>query len=81
VTQVGPEAAAGGPLAVVRDGDTIASDIPAGTIDLEVSEEELRRRLADWKPPAPKVKGGYLSVYARLARPAVRGAALDYSGE
>lgn len=81
VTQVGPEAAAGGPLAVVRDGDTIASDIPAGTIDLEVSEVELRRRLADWRPPAPKVKGGYLSVYARLARPAVKGAALDYSGE
>lgn len=78
VTQVVPEAAERGPLAVVRDGDPIAIDVPAGTIDLGVEEDELGRRLCEWEPPAPKAAGGYLSVYARLARSADRGAALDY---
>ena len=78
VTQVAPEAAVCGPLAVVEEGDAIALDVPAGTIELEVTTEELRRRLAAWRAPALKAPGGWLGVYGRLARPAAEGAALDY---
>jgi len=81
VTHVAPEAAAGGPLALVEEGDTIAIDIPAGTLELEVPAGELRRRLDAWRPPAAQAPGGWLSVYARLARSADAGAALDYRGE
>jgi dihydroxy-acid dehydratase len=80
VTQVAPEAAVGGPLAVVREGDEIALDVPSGTLELEVPQEELRRRLDAWRAPPPKAVGGWLGVYGRLARPATEGAALDYSG-
>jgi dihydroxy-acid dehydratase len=80
VTQVVPEAAAGGPLAVVEEGDGIVLDIPAGTLELAVPEEELRRRLSAWRSPSRKATGGWLGVYGRLARPATEGAALDYSG-
>ncbi len=80
VTHVAPEAAAGGPLAIVEDGDGIAVDIPVGTLELEVSADEVRRRMDAWRPPAPKAPGGWLSVYARLARSADAGAALDYRG-
>ena len=80
VTQVAPEAAAGGPLALVEEGDAIVLDIPAGTLELDVPAEELQRRRDAWRPPAPKAPGGWLGVYGRLARPATEGAALDYSG-
>ena len=81
VTHVAPEAAAGGPLALVEEGDRIAVDIPAGTLELEVPAAELRRRRDAWRPPAPQTPGGWLSVYARLARSADAGAALDYGAE
>jgi dihydroxy-acid dehydratase len=78
VTHVAPEAAAGGPLAAVEEGDTIAIDIPAGTVELEVPADEIERRLAAWRPPVPQAPPGWLGVYARLARSADAGAALDY---
>ncbi len=78
ITQVDPEAAEGGPLSIVRDGDVIAIDIPARTLELEVPVEEVARRIGAWQPPAPRARKGYLSVYARLAKSANSGAALDY---
>ena len=54
-----PEAAAGGPLAVVRDGDLVELDVAARKLHLHVSDEELKRRLADWKAPALKLESGY----------------------
>jgi len=78
VTHIGPEAAEGGPLAMVQDGDMIEIDIPGGRLDLDVPAAEIARRMESWQPPAPRVRGGYLSVYARMARSADRGAALDY---
>lgn len=60
-----PEAAAGGPIALVHEGDTIAIDIEAGTLELRVGEEELARRRAHWQAPAPKYTTGVLSRYAK----------------
>ncbi len=71
---VSPEAALGGPLALVQDGDPIRIDIPHGVLDLLVPEEELARRRERWQPPAPPGKG-LLGLYARLATSANRGAA------
>ncbi len=78
VGHISPEAFEGGPIAVVRDGDRISIDVLAGTIHLNVPDEELRRRLADWRPPEPRVKKGYLARYARLATSADRGAILAF---
>lgn len=78
VGHVSPEAAAGGPLALVKDGDEITIDIPAGKLHLEVSEDELERRRAGWKPPAPKFTSGYLALYARLAESADKGAIIRH---
>ncbi len=74
IGHVSPEAAAGGPIALVREGDPIAIDIPGRQLVLEVSEEELARRRAAWRPPEPKVATGYLARYARLVSSASRGA-------
>ena len=72
-----PEAAAGGPIALVQEGDVISIDIDAGTLTLEVSEEELASRRAAWQPPAPKYTTGVLSRYARLVTSADKGAYLS----
>ena len=77
VGHVSPEAARGGPIAAVRDGDRITVDVPAGELRLHVSDDELRERLAEWRAPAPKVSGGYLGLYARLAGSADTGALLE----
>ena len=78
VGEVSPEAAAGGPLGLVRDGDTIRIDVPARTADLEVPPEELAERKAALaaSPPARPVEVGWLSVYQRLVRPLPEGAVL-----
>ena len=73
-----PEAAEGGPLALVQDGDIIEIDIPNKQLNISVSPEELERRQDAWQPPSPKTNKGYLSIYSRLAKPADKGAALDY---
>jgi len=78
VGHIGPEAAEGGPLAIVTNGDQIEIDIPKARINLLISESEFKKRLSLWTPPAPKVKKGYLSIYSKMAKSADRGAALDY---
>ncbi|MBC7225320.1 MAG: dihydroxy-acid dehydratase, partial [Anaerolineae bacterium] len=70
---VSPEAALGGPIALVQDGDRIAIDIPKGQLDLLVLEEELARRRAQWQPPEPP-RRGILGLYARVASSANLGA-------
>jgi dihydroxy-acid dehydratase len=77
IGHVSPEAAAGGPIALVREGDTIAIDIDAGSLTLDVSEEELATRRAAWEAPEPKVTRGYLARYARFVTGAERGAVLE----
>ena len=74
VGHVGPEAAVGGPIALVRDGDIIALDAVAGTIDLHVSAEELAERHKSWKPRAHDFGSGALWRYAQTVGPAVDGA-------
>jgi dihydroxy-acid dehydratase len=76
VGHVAPEAARGGPLAVVRDGDTIAIDIDAGALAVEVSEEELAERLAAWQPPELRYAGGVFARYRALVGSASVGAVL-----
>jgi dihydroxy-acid dehydratase len=76
IGHVSPEAAHGGPIALVRDGDEISIDIPGKRIDLNVAQEELDRRRAEWKPPAPTITHGYLARYAKHVSSAAQGAVL-----
>ncbi len=78
VGHVSPEAAEGGPLALVRDGDSITIDIPRRNLQLHVSDEEIRKRKATWKRPEPKFKKGYLALYSRLAESADKGAIIRH---
>jgi len=73
---VSPEAAEGGPLAAVEDGDRISIDIPARSLHLHVEDAVLRERLERWRQPRPKIDRGYLALYARLAGSADRGAVI-----
>jgi len=77
ICQVSPEAAEGGPLAVVQDGDSIEIDIPNRKLNVRLPAEEIEKRLASWKPPVPRVTEGFLTVYARLANPAEKGAGIN----
>jgi dihydroxy-acid dehydratase len=77
VGHVAPEAQVGGAIALVQDGDTISFDIPDRSVRLEVSEEELQRRLGQWQAPAPRYTQGALAKYARLVSSAARGAVCD----
>jgi dihydroxy-acid dehydratase len=77
VGHISPEAAEGGPIALVQDGDPIKVDIPERTIDLLVDEAELEKRQAAWQHPAPKFKRGWLSRYERLVTSAAQGAVLE----
>lgn len=76
IGHVSPEAAAGGALALVENGDRIAIDIPQRTIQLLVEENELQERKKRWKPPPPRVRSGYLARYAAMVRGAHEGAVL-----
>ena len=71
---VAPEAAHGGPIAAVRDGDFIVFDIKARRLDLDISEQELKQRLSQWTPPAPRYKTGVMAKYAKLVSSASEGA-------
>ena len=77
IGHVSPEAASGGPIALVREGDRIAIDIPNHAITLLVDDDELARRKAAWVCPEPKIKTGYLARYAKLVSSADKGAILD----
>lgn len=76
IGHVSPEAAVGGPIALIEEGDIIAIDIPANTINVKVSDEELAARKEKWQPKEPKVKTGYLARYASLVTSADKGAIL-----
>jgi dihydroxy-acid dehydratase len=77
VLHVAPEAAAGGPLALVRDGDMIELDVPARRLELLVSEEELAARRAAWTPPSAP-EGGYASLYVERVLQADKGCDFDF---
>ena len=80
IGHVSPEAAVGGPIALVQEGDTIHIDIPNEKLELKVSDEELARRKAAWKPRKPKITTGYLARYAALVTSGNRGAVLEIPG-
>jgi dihydroxy-acid dehydratase len=77
VGHVSPEAAVGGPIALVQEGDTITLDVDARRLDVEVSEEELAKRREGWKPKEPRYARGALAKYARLVSSASEGAVCD----
>ena len=74
VAHASPEAAVGGGLAAVQEGDLIEIDIPARKLSLRIPQTELKKRLSEWKPPVSDVKNGFLKVYERLVQQANRGA-------
>jgi dihydroxy-acid dehydratase len=78
VGHISPEAAEGGPIAAVKDGDTITIDIPKRSLQLHIPEKELKQRLARWRRPEPKFKKGYLALYSRLAESADKGAIIRH---
>jgi dihydroxy-acid dehydratase len=77
VGHVSPEAAVGGNLALVREGDSVTIDAERGLLQLNVTTEELSRRFEQWKPPAPRYRSGVLAKYAKLVSSASFGAVTD----
>jgi len=74
IGHISPEAAEGGPVAILQDGDIIEIDIPQNKLNVELTEAEIEKRLAGWQPPAPRVTKGYLARYARMVSSASTGA-------
>ena len=81
IGHVSPEAAEGGPIAFVKNGDKIEIDLTKKTIDLHVNKEEMAKRKKAWKRPQPKIKEGYMARYARLVTSAASGAVFKDVGE
>lgn len=81
IGQVMPEAAEGGPLAVIRDGDVVEIDLTRRALSFNVSEQELATRLAAFVPPKPELKPGWLSMYRQLVQPMSKGAVLGERGK
>ena len=77
VGHISPEAAEGGPIALVRDGDHIVIDIESRQLNVMVDDEEMARRKAEWKRPEPKFKKGWLSLYCRLAGSGAQGGVMQ----
>jgi dihydroxy-acid dehydratase len=77
IGHVSPEAAVGGPIAIVEEGDLVVIDIPSRKLDLAISKGEISRRLINWSPPHAKIKRGILAIYARTALQAHEGAMID----
>lgn len=77
IGHISPEAAVGGHIALVEEGDTIEIDINANTINLLISDEEFAKRKAEWKPRQPKITTGYLARYAKLVTSGAQGAVLE----
>ena len=77
IGHVSPEAAVGGNIALVEEGDIIKINIPENTVDFVISDEELEKRRANWKPRAPKITTGYLARYASMVSSGNRGAILE----
>jgi dihydroxyacid dehydratase/phosphogluconate dehydratase len=78
VLHVCPEAASGGPLALVRDGDFVELDVEARRLHLDVTDEEMARRRAAWTPIPPPVNGGYQQMYVQHVMQASQGADFDF---
>ena len=76
IGHVSPEAAVGGPIALIKEGDTIRIDIPSNKLDVLVSDEELEERRKAWTPKEPNVKDGYLVRYASMVTSGSHGAIL-----
>ena len=74
IGHVAPEAAVGGPIGLVRDGDTISMDVDSRTLDVNISDEEMERRRQEWQPPQPRHTTGVMGKYAKLVSSASRGA-------
>jgi dihydroxy-acid dehydratase len=74
IGHISPEAAEGGPIAVVRNGDRIVLDIPNRKLEIKLSKTEIKKRLAKWKPREPKIKNGWLARYAKMVTSANTGA-------
>lgn len=77
IGHVCPEAAVGGPIALVKEGDLIRINIPENKLELAVSDKELAARRAEWKPREPKVTTGYLARYAKMVSDSCKGAVLE----
>ncbi len=77
IGHISPEAMEGGPIALINDGDIISIDIPNRKLELEISDEELAKRRAEWVKPEPKIKTGYLARYAKLTTSASTGAVVN----
>jgi dihydroxy-acid dehydratase len=78
IGHISPEAAVGGPIGLLKDGDIIKIDIPSNKIDVELSDKELAGRRKAWKPPKPRITKGYLAKYASMATSADTGAVLKW---
>jgi dihydroxy-acid dehydratase len=74
VGHVAPEAVRGGPIAALRDGDVVVVDVEARELRVELSDDELTARLADWTPPPPRYTDGVFAKYAALVSSASEGA-------
>jgi dihydroxy-acid dehydratase len=77
IGHISPEAMEGGPIAILRDGDKIKIDIPKRKIEVLISDEEIKNRLAQWKQPEPKIKHGWLARYSRIVSSAGSGAVME----
>jgi len=77
IGHISPEAADGGPIALVQEGDRIKIDIPGKTLTLLVAEDELARRRAQWQPPEPKIKQGCVARYSRIVSSGSKGAVCE----
>jgi dihydroxy-acid dehydratase len=80
IGHVGPEAAVGGPIGLLKDGDTIEIDAINGTINVKLSDAELAKRKTEWKPRETAATSGYLWKYAQQVGPAVKGAVTHPGG-
>jgi L-arabonate dehydrase len=78
VLHVAPEAAAGGPLALIRTGDWVELDVPGRALTLDVPDDELARRRLEWQPPETQYRRGYARLYVEHVQQADKGADLDF---
>jgi dihydroxy-acid dehydratase len=74
VGHIAPEAALGGPIAALREGDMLTLDVPGRRIEVDLTDQELQARLQQWQPPAPRYTQGVMAKYARLVSSASEGA-------
>ena len=77
IGHISPEAMEGGPIALVKEGDSISIDIPGRSIRVDITDAEMEKRRKGWKKPEPKIKEGYMTRYAKMVSSAAQGAVLD----